>query len=50
MMSTELMKYIPELENEILIPAHNENMRSIDGSLIPLVGELKVNLNSNGEP
>ena len=49
MMSTELMKYIPEIQNEILIPAHYENMRSIDGSLIPLVEELKVNLSLNAE-
>ena len=35
MISTELMENIPELQNEILTPAHYENMRSIDGSLIP---------------
>ena len=49
MMNSELMGYIPELRNDILTPGTYQNMRSIDGSLIPLAGELQVNLNFDGD-
>ena len=49
MMDTELMEYLPELRSDMLTPGNHENLRSIDGSLILSAGNLKVNLNLNGE-
>ena len=37
-MSSEVMKYIPELQNNPVTSGNYQNMRSAVGSLIPLAG------------
>ena len=48
-MNSEVMKHIPELQNNSVTPGNYQNIRSADGSLIPLAGKLDINLNFDGE-